>query len=101
MESVTAGGEYDSTGVGELAPAAEILAWDKDSAVPSGPGAGFARGAMPHEASEGVRGLALVRAYVGSWGASLLGTPGGAPGGKVLWAECGWNGPTQPDACAA
>ena len=47
VESVTAGGEYGSAGVGELADT------------------------------------------------------GGAPGGKVLWAECGGSGPTWADACAA
>ncbi|MFD7772075.1 ATP-binding protein [Streptomyces sp. NPDC059787] len=66
--------------------------WDKDPTVPSGLGAGFAHGVMPHEASEGGRGLALVRAYADAWGASLLGEPGGSSGGKVLWAECGWSG---------
>ncbi|MEU7471445.1 ATP-binding protein [Streptomyces sp. NPDC044984] len=70
--------------------------WDKDSTVPSGLGAGFAHGAMPHGASEGGRGLALVRAYADSWGASLLEGPEGTSGGKVLWAECGWGGPLQP-----
>ena len=68
--------------------------WDKDPAVPSGLGAGYVHGAMPHGASEGGRGLGLVRAYADSWGASLLGEPGG---GKVLWAECGWRGPARPD----
>ncbi|MER6619925.1 ATP-binding protein [Streptomyces sp. NPDC000931] len=67
--------------------------WDRDPTVPSGLGAGFAHGAMPHGASEGGRGLALVRAYADSWGASLLGGPEGTSGGKVLWAECGWSGP--------
>ncbi|MEU2370618.1 ATP-binding protein [Streptomyces pseudogriseolus] len=69
--------------------------WDKDPAVPSGLGAGFAHGVMPDEGSESGRGLALVRAYADAWGASLLGEPGGPSGGKVLWAECGWRGPSQ------
>ena len=49
---------------------------------------------MPHGASEGGRGLGLVRAYADAWGASLLGEP---DGGKVLWAECGRRGPARPD----
>ncbi len=68
--------------------------WDKDPAVPSGLDAGFAHGVMPDEGSESGRGLALVRAYADAWGASLLGEAGGPSGGKVLWAECGWRGPS-------
>ncbi|MFI1421819.1 ATP-binding protein [Streptomyces sp. NPDC020731] len=67
--------------------------WDEDSTIPSGLGAGFVHGAMPHAASEGGRGLALVRACADAWGASLLGGERGSSGGKVLWAECGWGGP--------
>ncbi|CAL9487718.1 ATP-binding protein [Streptomyces sp. enrichment culture] len=63
--------------------------WDKDPTVPAGLGDGGARGAVPDGAAEGGRGLALVRACADAWGASLLGGPGGASGGKVLWAECG------------
>ncbi|MDT6985281.1 ATP-binding protein [Streptomyces lusitanus] len=68
--------------------------WDKDPTVPSGLGAGFAHGVMPDEGSEGGRGLALVRAYADAWGASPLGDTEGPSGGKVLWAECGWRGPS-------
>lgn len=67
--------------------------WDKDPTVPSGMGAGFVHGVMPHGSSEGGRGLALVRACADAWGASLLDERGGPSGGKVLWAECGWAGP--------
>ncbi|MFF6811038.1 ATP-binding protein [Streptomyces sp. NPDC012403] len=80
------------TGSGQL----RVGVWDKGSTIPSGLSAGFAYGAMPHGASEGGRGLALVRAYADSWGASLLGGPEGASGGKVLWTECGRGGPMQP-----
>ncbi|MGW9497748.1 ATP-binding protein [Streptomyces prasinus] len=48
--------------------------------------AGFADGApldVPPDDSESGRGLPLVRAYASAWGAGAVG------GGKVVWAECG------------
>jgi hypothetical protein len=64
--------------------------WDSDPRVPPG----FAAGGSPvfvpppQGDAETGRGLHLVRACAGAWGASVLGELGESAGGKLLWAEC-------------
>lgn len=64
--------------------------WDTDPRVPPGFAAGGTPVAVspPPDDAETGRGLRLVRACAGAWGASLLGEPGESAGGKLLWAEC-------------
>ncbi|MHA5052344.1 ATP-binding protein [Streptomyces sp. SD15] len=106
-------------GLGELAPAAELLASELltnahlhtqgpyalriratepdrlriavwDSDPRVPPGFGD-RGPQPVDTAEGGRGLHLVRAYADAWGAYVFGDAGFREGGKLLWAECRWG----------
>ncbi|MBG0854225.1 ATP-binding protein [Streptomyces spinoverrucosus] len=62
-----------------------IAVWDTDPRVPPG----FpAEPAVPPDDAENGRGLRLVQACADAWGVSVLGEPGTAQAGKLLWAEC-------------
>jgi anti-sigma regulatory factor (Ser/Thr protein kinase) len=67
-----------------------IGVWDSDPIVP--PGFGDVRTQVVAADAEHGRGLHLVRACADSWGVSVLRELGDSKGGKLLWAECQWDG---------
>ncbi|MCX5049220.1 MULTISPECIES: ATP-binding protein [unclassified Streptomyces] len=69
-----------------------VAVWDTDPRVPSGFADGGPPPALPPQDAEGGRGLHLVRECADAVGASVLRELGASKGGKLLWAECQWDG---------
>ncbi|MEU0744003.1 ATP-binding protein [Streptomyces sp. NPDC006134] len=83
-----------SRGPGRL----RVGVWDTDPRVPPGfrggrgEAAGPAGAPVPPDDGESGRGLHLVRACADAVGVSVLRELGASKGGKLLWAECQWDG---------